>query len=173
MEDDVDQSLSQLLLEVSGLCLEGTRSGAGCFLQVSPPKPAAALHTEHACVDFNGSLPGWGEPQGRRGKLGRKSVFCDSRTSTGAAALHSLVRGPGPLPLPLLSLLLHCSFPLFPGEMAQDRCVCWGSGAGGQLGFISAKKLLFFFFPPFFASPSWPAQRLARLGYFAFISCIM
>lgn len=166
----MDQSLSQLLLEVSGLCLEGRRSGAGCFLQVSPPKPAAALHTEHACVDFNGSLPDWGQPQGWRGKLGRKSVFCDSRTSTGAAALHSLVRGPGPLPLPLLSLLPHCSFPLFPGEMAQDRCVCWGSGAGGAARFYLSQKTSFF---PFFPSPSWPAQRLARPGYFAFISCIM
>ena len=34
--DDVGQSLSQLLMEVSGLCLEEMRSGAWRFLRVSP-----------------------------------------------------------------------------------------------------------------------------------------
>lgn len=105
--DDVDQSLSQLFLEVSGLCLEAMRSGAGCFLQARPQNLQwPCLQNMRGLTSMGTCLAGE-KPRVRGGK----SVFCDSRTSTRAAALQSC-RRTGPFASPKLSpSLLLSSLP--------------------------------------------------------------
>lgn len=125
--------------------------GAFCTLASPPSKHSVSLHAENTCVHLRRHLPGWGETQGQRVKLGEKSIFCDSRESTRAAALHTPAGALGALPSLLLSLLPHCSCPPFLGEVVQG--LCWGSSAGGQLGFTPAKEFLFLPPPSILACP--------------------